>query len=116
MPADLTGAGTDLSCDLPEKQDTAYEAALSAAADGLIRHLKAEKAELDALKISAFFTAQFWHPMGDRAWIIRYYAPESTSLQPELVYTAFVISPGGEAITLLGPDETQDYWSILDGE
>ena len=117
MAPDLTGEGAETSCDLPEKTDTPYEAALQAAKAALRLHLQAEETELETLKISAHFTNQFWHPAGDRAWIFHFYAPHATSRQPDSRYAAFVVSPAGDAVTVMStaPDAgDQDYWSILE--
>lgn len=117
MAPDLTGEGAEISCDLPGTDDTSYDQALAAAKEACIQHLNADPAELDTLKISALFTRQFWHPTGERAWIFHFYAPHATSQSPDNIYTAFVVSPAGEAVTVMRTAQEpgdQDYWSVLD--
>ena len=117
MAPDFSAEGAQVSCDLPDEQDTPYDAALLSARQALITHLKATEAELDSLLISAQFTGQFFHPSGDRAWIFQFCGPHASLWMPDTRYTAFILSPSGEAVTVLRnvPEPGDgDYWSCLD--
>ncbi|MBE5786541.1 MAG: hypothetical protein E7324_03280 [Clostridiales bacterium] len=114
---DAAGEDTALSCDLPDEEDIGYEKACTAALAALTEHLGAEAEELAALKMGAAFTSAFWHPWGERAWILHFYGPEASVAAPDRRYTAFVLSPLGEAVTVMGfAGDEEAYWSVLDEE